>query len=155
MDLTKILAVSGKPGLFKVLSQTKNGFIVESLVDGKRFPVFAHERASALQEISIFTTGEDLPLKDVLKKINEKLGSEKAPDPKSEPGVIQGFFSDVIPDYDKERVHLSDMKKVLTWYNLLSEKDMLDFTEDNQEKADEITKEEDQPVKEGDQPEKE
>ena len=148
MDLTKILAVSGKPGLFKVLSQTKNGFIVESLIDGKRFPVFSHERASALQEISIFSTGEDIPLKDVLKKLNEKLGSEKAPDPKNEPGVIQGFFEEVIPDYDKERVHLSDMKKVLTWYNILLEKDMLDFTEEEtQEKAEE-QKEEEAPASE-------
>jgi hypothetical protein len=155
MDLTKILAVSGKPGLFKVLSQTKNGFIVESLTDGKRFPVFSHERASSLQEISIFSTGEDLPLKDVLKKMNEKLGNEKAPDAKSEPAVIQGFFAEVVPDYDKERVHLSDMKKVITWYNILAEKDMLDFTEEEQEKAEEPVKEEDQPVKEEDQPVKE
>ena len=149
MDLTKILAVSGKPGLFKVLSQTKNGFIVESLTDGRRFPVFAHEKASALQEISIFSTGDDIPLKEVLKKFNDKLGTESAPDPKSEPDVIQGFFAEIIPDYDKERVHLSDMKKVLTWYNILLEKNMLDFTEEEETgKTEEPEKEENAPASE-------
>jgi len=130
MDLTKILAVSGKPGLFKVITQTKTGFIVESLTDSKRFPVFSHEKVSTLEEIRIFTTDEEVPLKDVLHNIYDKRQQGLAPDPKSDPGVIKEFFSEVLPDYDKERVYISDMKKVLMWYNILHEKEMLDFTEE-------------------------
>jgi hypothetical protein len=138
MDLTKILAISGKPGLFEMLSQTKTGFIVESLKDGKRFPVFAHERVSSLEEISIFsTTEEDIPLKDIFKKIFEKRDSKPAPDPKSSPETLKEFFLESVPDYDQERVYVSDIKKVLGWYNLLLEKEMLVFEEEEEEKGSE------------------
>ncbi len=131
MDYSKILSVSGKPGLYEMISQTKNGFIVESLIDKKRFPVFAHERISTLEEISIFTTEEeDLPLKDVFKMIFEKQNGEKAIDPKSDAVAIKEFFLSAIPTYDSERVYVSDMKKVLSWYNLLLEKDLLVFEEE-------------------------
>lgn len=134
MDLSKILAISGKPGLFKMLTEIKNGFIVESLSDGGRFPVFTHERVSSLQEISIFTTGdEDLPLKDVLRKMHEKMEGNPGPDPKSAPEKLKTFFKEAIPEYDPERVYVSDMKKVVSWYNLLLDKQMLDFTEENEE----------------------
>ncbi|MCU0370535.1 MAG: DUF5606 domain-containing protein [Bacteroidales bacterium] len=142
MDLSKILAISGKPGLYKMLSQTKTGFIVESLADGKRSPVFAHERVSSLEEISIFTTGEeDLPLKEVFRKIFEKSEGKAAPDPGADSTAIKKFFQETIPEYDPERVYTSDMKKTLTWYNLLLEKEMLEFHEENAEEAkpDEIT----------------
>jgi len=134
MDLTKIMAISGKPGLFKMLSQTKSGFVVESLTDGKRFPVFAHERVSSLEEISIFTTGEDdLPLKDVFRKLNEKLEGKPGPDPKTGESKVKELFTETIPDYDAEKVHISDMKKTIAWYNLLLEKEMLDFTEEEKQ----------------------
>lgn len=133
MDYSKILSVSGKPGLYEMISQTKNGFIVESLIDKKRFPVFAHERISTLEEISIFTTEEeDLPLKDVFKMIFEKQNGEKAIDPKSDAVAIKEFFLSTIPTYDSERVYVSDMKKVLSWYNLLLEKDLLVFEEEEE-----------------------
>ena len=120
MDLSKILAISGKPGLYEVISQTKNGFIVQSFLDSKRFPVFAHERVSSLEEISIFTDeDDDLPVKDVFKLIYDHKKGEKAPDPKSSPEDLKSFFAMVIPTYDKERVYASDIKKVLNWYNLL------------------------------------
>jgi hypothetical protein len=131
MDLSKVLAVSGKPGLYKMLSQTKSGFIVESLLDGKRFPVFAHERISSLQEISIFTTvDEDLPLKDVFKKIHTWAEGKQVPDPNTGGDTVKKIFQEALPEYDPERVYVSDMKKALIWYNLLLEKEMLDFTEE-------------------------
>ena len=137
MDLGKILAISGKPGLYKMLSQTKSGFIVESLSDEKRFPVFAHERVSSLEEISIFTTGEDdLPLKDVFRKISEKLEGKPAPDVASDSKALKTFFMEAIPEYDPERVYVSDMKKTISWYNLLLEKGMMDFSEVEQDSGD-------------------
>lgn len=130
MDLTKILAISGKPGLYKMLSQTKAGFIVESLVDGKRFPVFAHERVSTLEEISIFITGEDdMPLKEVLKKFYDKLDGKPGPDPAADSKTLKSFFLETVPAYDQEKVYVSDMKKTVAWYNLLLEKEILEFEE--------------------------
>jgi hypothetical protein len=140
MDFTKILAISGKPGLYEMLSQTKTGFIVESLLDGKRFPVFAHERVSSLEEISIFSTlEEDIPLKDIFKMIYEKMEGQSCPDPKSPPNKLKAFFTETIPDHDQERVYTSDMKKVMGWYNLLLEKGMMVF-EEEQESTDTVEK---------------
>lgn len=134
MELSKILAISGKPGLYKMLSQTKAGFIVESLTDGKRFPVFAHERVSSLEEISIFTTGEeDMPLKDVFRKISGKLEGKPGPDSGTDTGVLKSFFLEAIPEYDQERVYVSDIKKTLAWYNLLIEKGLLEFKDEEAE----------------------
>jgi hypothetical protein len=125
------LAISGKPGLYLMLSQTKTGFIVESLSDGKRFPVFAHERVSSLQEISIFTTGEeDIQLREVFKKMFEKTEGRPGPDAKATQDEVKKFFGEMIPDYDSEKVYISDMKKAIAWYNTLLEKQMLDFTEE-------------------------
>lgn len=130
MDLTEILAISGKPGLYKMISHTKSGMLVESMIDEKRFPVFTHEKVSSLEEISIFTETEDLPLKDVFKKIYELLEGEKAISHKSSADELKDFFDDAIPDYDKERVYVSDIKKVIQWYNLLHDKELLDFNEE-------------------------
>jgi hypothetical protein len=152
MDLSKILAISGKPGLYKMISQTKSGFIVESLADGKRFPVFAHERVSSLEEISIFTTTEDdLPLKKVFRKIHTKTEGKPAPDPSSGNETVKKFFLEAIPEYDPERVYVSDMKKALAWYNILVEKEMMDLSEDEEMKEDESDKVE-QENKEDEQP---
>ncbi len=137
MDLTEIMSISGKPGLYKMISQTKNGMLVESMLDQKRFPVFAHEKISSLEEISIFTETDDLPLKDIFKKINDLLEGGKALSHKSSAEELKEFFEDVVSDYDKERVYVSDIKKVIQWYNLLHEKEMLDFTEEEEEKEDE------------------
>jgi len=147
MDLSKILAISGKPGLYKMLSQTKSGFIVESLTEGKRLPVFAHERVSSLEEISIFTTAEeDLPLKEVFRKIQAKTENGKVPEPKAGNEAIKKFFLDCIPEYDPERVYVSDMKKVINWYNLMVEQGMTDFSEEDEgNKIDEAGTEEGNP----------
>ncbi|MCX6252801.1 MAG: DUF5606 domain-containing protein [Bacteroidetes bacterium] len=129
MDLSKILSISGKRGLFKVVSQLKNAVVVESLIDNKRFPAFPHEKISSLEEIAVFTTGEDIQLKEVLKKIYEKLEGKPAPYSKADDQSIKPFFIEVIPDYDQERVYLSDIWKIISWYNLLIEHNLLDFSE--------------------------
>ncbi|MBS4014046.1 MAG: DUF5606 domain-containing protein [Bacteroidetes bacterium] len=134
MDLSNILAIAGKSGLFKVMSQTKNGVIVESLEDGKKIPVFANSRSSALEDISVFTVSEDLPLKEVFKKIFEKANGGKAVDSKADKNEMLKFFEEVLPEFDKERVYVSDIKKILSWYNLLLEKNLMVFEEEKPEK---------------------
>jgi hypothetical protein len=128
MDLSKILSIAGKNGLFKVVSQAKNAVIVESMTDGKRIPAFGHEKISSLEEISVFTTGEDKPLKDILHTMFDKLEGKPAIDPKSEPAALKKFFTEMVPDYDPDRVYISDMKKIISWYNLLLEHNILDFS---------------------------
>ena len=153
MDLSKIMAISGKPGLFKMLAQTKNGIVVESMLDGKKFTAFSHERISTLEEISIYTEDEDRPLKEVLKAIYDLQEGKAAISHKSSGEELKAFFEKAVPDYDQENVYVSDIKKVIYWYNLLLEQDLLDFTEEDQEEktagdadgdkdqADEATKE--------------
>jgi hypothetical protein len=130
MDLSKILSISGRPGLYKVVSQSKNAVIVESIIDKKRFPAFAHERMSSLEEISIFTTGEDRPLKDVLKSFFETLEGKPAVDPKAGDDPLMKQFGEIVPDYDPDRVYISDIRKMVAWYNLLLDNNLLDFTEE-------------------------
>ncbi len=134
MDLSNILAIAGKSGLFKVMSQTKNGVIVESLEDGKKMPVFANSRSSALEDISVFTVNEDLPLKDVFKKIFDKANGGKAIDTKADKNEMLKFFEEVLPEFDKDRVYVSDIKKILSWYNLLVDKKLMVFEEEKPEK---------------------
>jgi hypothetical protein len=148
MDLSKILSISGKRGLFKVVSQLKNAMLVESLIDGKRFPAFAHEKISSLEEIAVFTTGEDVQLKEILKKLHENQQGKPGPDSKTDDNALRSFFAAIIPDYDPERVYISDIRKIISWYNLLLEHNLLDFSEKEEEKKEgtEGTSE-DEPVK--------
>jgi hypothetical protein len=152
-DLSKILSITGKPGLFKMVAQAKNGVIVESLIDGKRFQAFTHDKVSSLEEISVFTDADDKPLREILKTIREKTEGGKAPDPKSDNQKLKDFFETIMPDYDRDRVYVSHMKKIYAWYNLLQEKDMLEFTEKPEEEEtageDEVSTESDsEPEKE-------
>jgi len=142
MDLSEILSITGKPGLYKMIAKSKNGLIVESLIDGKRISAFSHEKISSLEEISIFTETEDIPIKDVLKKIFEKTEGKETIDSKSPNSKLKDFFEDIVPDYDKDRVYVSDIKKVLKWYNLLLQKELLDFTEvdEKTDVKDDVTK---------------
>ncbi len=137
MDLSKILSISGKSGLFKVVSNVKNAVIVESLLDQKRFPAFGHEKISSLEEISVFTQGEDMPLKDVFKAFFTKLEGKPAIDAKSDNPVLKKFFGEMIPDFDPDRVYVSDIKKMISWYNLLLEHKLIDFTKKKEEKEEE------------------
>jgi hypothetical protein len=130
MDLKEIMAIAGKPGLYKLVGQAKNGIIVESIIDHKRFQAFTHEKISSLEEISIFTQTEDKPLKDILKAFYEKLEAKPAPDFKNDNSGLKEFFNEMVPDYDKERVYVSHMQKIVSWYNLLLENELLSFTEE-------------------------
>ena len=141
MDLTTILTVAGKPGLFKVHSQTKSGLIAESLVDGKKVPVFANDRVSSLADISIFTTGEDMPLIEVLKTLFQKLNGEKAIDPKSDKYALFAFMDEHLPEWDEERVYPSDLKKLLTWYNILIDHKLIDLKEEDESEEAEVSEE--------------
>ena len=130
MELKEILAISGKGGLFKMVSQAKKGVIVESLTDGKRFPAFLHDKLSSLEEISIFTTGdEDRPLKEVFKTMFNKYEGGRAPEVGSDSASLRAWFEEILPEFDKDRVYVSDIKKVIAWYNQLHEKNLLDFSD--------------------------
>lgn len=128
--LKGILSISGQPGLYKLVAEAKNNIVVESLDNNKRMPVYSTSKVSALEDIAIFTTKEDLPLKEVFKAISEKENGGVAISPKSPDKDLKSYFQVVVPDFDKERVYVSDIKKVLNWYNILQEKNLLDFTEE-------------------------
>ena len=131
MDLSKIVSISGKPGLYQIKSQAIGRIIVESVVDGKCIPAFAHDRMSSLEEISIFSTDEDRPLKDVFKMIHEKMGDKVDFDfKKASNDELRDKFAFVMPDYDEDAVYPSDMRKVFAWYQMLVDKNLLDFTEE-------------------------
>lgn len=118
--LTKILSVSGKPGLYKLISTSKNLNIVESLLDGKRIPVYLTEKVVALSDVSIYTTEEDMPLREVFQKIKEKENGERTVlGSKSSNGEVFRYFEEILPNYDTEKVYASDIKKILNWYNIL------------------------------------
>ena len=119
MELKEILAISGQPGLYKYVAQSTNGVIVESLLDGKRMNASASSKVSALTEISIFTEGDDLPLADVFTNIYNHTGGKEAISHKEAPEKLKAAFAEVLPDYDRDRVHVSDMKMVFMWYNIL------------------------------------
>ena len=119
MELREILAISGQPGLFKYVAQSQRGVIVESLLDGKRMNASATSRVSALTEISMFTEGDDIALADVFTRIYEHTGGKEAISPKSTPEQLKAAFAKVLPEYDRERVHVSDIKKCFSWYNIL------------------------------------
>ncbi len=139
MMLSKILSVTGRPGLYKLISTGKNLNIVESLVDGKRIPVYAQEKVVALSDVSIYTNDGDAPLRDVLKKMKEKEdGSQLSLGSKSSGKELFAYLEEVLPNYSKESVYASDVKKLVSWYNLLVEKN-IDF--DEVEKTDEVTDE--------------
>lgn len=119
MDLSGIISISGRPGLFKVITQGKNSIIVESLMEKKRFPAYASDKISALDDISIYTIDGDKPLREIFSSIYTKQSKGAAPSHKEDITVLQSFLVDILPDYDEERVYPSDIKKLFQWYNLL------------------------------------
>ena len=126
MTLDKILAISGKPGLFEIVTQTRTGAVVQSLIDKKRITVGAHSNISILSEIAIYTLAEEVPLRDVLKKVMDKENGEQTSiSHKDGKDALEEYFFDVLPDYDEDRVYASDIKKVIQWYNLLQKNDLL------------------------------
>ena len=119
MELKEILASSGQPGLFKYVAQSQRGVIVESLIDGKRQNASATSRVSALTEISMYTEGDDIPLAEVFTRIYASTEGKEAISHKASAAELQEAFAAVLPEYDRERVHLSDIKKCFSWFNIL------------------------------------
>jgi len=131
MSLDKILSISGKPGLYKLVAQTRGGFVAESLMDNRRITVGIQQNVSVLSEIAIYTLVAEVPLKEVFNKIKEKEnGAQTSVSHKESKDKLEEYFFEVLPDYDEDRVYASDIKKVLQWYNMLQKNDLLNFEEE-------------------------
>ena len=135
--LKEILSISGKPGLYKLISNTSNALIVESLLDGKRFPAYSNAKIISLEDISIYTEDEDMPLKEVFKRIYKKEEGKPTINHKEASNVITNYIESVVPEYDADRVYVSDMRKMIQWYNLLLEKNMLNLEEEEEKEEEE------------------
>ena len=125
MNLEKILAISGKPGLYVLQVQTRTGFVAESLVDGKKITVNLKSNVSLLSEISIYTYEGEKPLSEIMQKIADKENKGQAISHKEDNPTLIAYFKEILPDYDDERVYPSDIKKVLNWYNMLQAKGLV------------------------------
>jgi len=131
MSLSKILAITGKPGLYQLVTQTRGGFLAESLTDGKKVNVNMRSNVSMLNEIAIYTYTEEVPLREVFAKIKDKENAAATSvSHKASKKELETYFSEVLPGYDEERVYPSDIKKVIRWYNTLQQKDLLNFEEE-------------------------
>ncbi|WP_343604934.1 DUF5606 domain-containing protein [Fluviicola sp.] len=137
MNLTGIIAISGKSGLYRVLAQGKNNIIVESLEDKKRVPAYASDRISALDDISIYTYDEDKPLKEIFISIFEKEGGKEAISHKEDQSKLKNYLLEILPEFDQERVYASDIKKIFQWYNLLLKAGALVMEEEKETVAEE------------------
>lgn len=129
--IRRILSISGRPGLYKLVSQGKNMLIVESLATGKRTPAYAHDKVISLNDVSIYTQGEDIPLADVFDKIAKANGAQQVDIKKfSNDSEMRAYFGEVLPEFDPERVYNNDIKKVFSWYNQLVAAGVTEFKED-------------------------
>ena len=135
MDLTNILVISGKPDLSELVSQTKGGAVVKNLVTGQKYPVFKNDRISSLGEIRLFTDTDERPLEEVMQSIYKVLdGKATSFDPKkAESKEMFDLLAKALPDYDRERVHASDVKKLFSWYNVLLAAEKITFDEENKQ----------------------
>ena len=133
LKLKDILAIAGQPGLYKFVARSSNGVIVESLSDHKRMNATGTAKVSSMAEIAIYTYEEDMPINEVFTNLYNHTGGKAAISHKSEPQLLKALIAEVIPEYDRERVHVSDMKKLVMWYNALVEAGMTDFTIDEPE----------------------
>lgn len=139
MDLTKIISISGKPGLYRLISQAKGGFIVEDLDKGKKTSISAHNNVSLLDNVAIYGVSEEFPLKDVFAKIFVKENGGPTISHKESGAKLRAYIEEVLPEYDEDRVYDSDLKKLFQWYNILQSKGLLSLEE---EKTEEKTAEE-------------
>ncbi|MCL7763080.1 DUF5606 domain-containing protein [Polaribacter sp. Z014] len=140
MEFNKIIAVTGKPGLFQVISQSKNAVIAESLVEKKRVAINAAQNVSLLENIAIYTYEEDVPLLNIFTAMYEKTEGKEALSHKESSKNLTAFFSEVLPGYDEERVYASNIKKVIQWFNILVKAGM-DFSKVEAVAAEETEKE--------------
>lgn len=127
MEFKDVLAISGMPGLYKYVAQSKNGIIVEALADGHRMNASATSRVSALSEISMYTEGEDIPLAEVFTRMYAHTEGKEAISHKESADKLKAYFGEVLPEWDRERVHVSDIKKALSWFNILVAAGMTEF----------------------------
>lgn len=133
MDLSNILSITGKGSLYKLISRAPNSFIVEGLEDGHRFPAFSHDGVATLDNIAIFTEDEEVSLQSVFQSIFKKENGQKVAVPKDN-NALKAYFADVLPNYDRDRVYVSNIKKVLAWYNILTEHQLIDLEEEKPQK---------------------
>ena len=134
MSLEKILSIGGKPGLFKLLTQTRSGFVAESLLDKKRITISAQSNVSVLSEIAIYTLEEEMPLGEVFQKIQVKeKGGRTTVGHKEDKLKLEEYFFEVLPNYDEDRVYPSDIKKVIQWYNILHDNGITEFKGDSED----------------------
>ncbi len=126
MTFEEILSIGGRPGLYRLVASSRGGVIVESLTDEKRFPVSQKAEVSALKDIAIYTTGEEVPLPEVFKKIYEKEDGGSAIDHKSTPPELKNYMEEILPAFDQERVYSSNLKKLFQWYNILQKEGLLE-----------------------------
>jgi hypothetical protein len=132
MSLENILSVTGKPGLYKLKSKARNGFVVESLLDNKTSIIGINQNVSVLKDISIYTYATEVSLKEIFQKIALKEANGPALSHKATSKDLSSYFIEVLPDYDQERVYASDIKKVLQWYNLLQENELLNSIDEEE-----------------------
>lgn len=132
--LKRILSISGRKGLYRLVKQGRNMLIVESLIDGKRMPAYGSDKIISLGDVSMYTTGEDIPLPKVLTLLKEKTeGKPVDVDSLADDKDIRDFFATILPDFDDERVYTTDIRKLFNWYNILISAGVTDFEEDNPE----------------------
>ncbi len=143
MNLSGLLSIGGKSGLFNMISSTKTGLIVEGLEDKKRIPVYSAHQISALEEISIYTYEEDVPLVEVFEKIHTHLNGAEIISPKSSKNDLLAFFKEVLPYYNEEQVYASDVKKIVQWYKTLNKAGLMVFDDEKEEETKEVEKTED------------
>jgi hypothetical protein len=135
MKLDKVLAISGKPGLFALVIQTRSGFVAESLLDGKRITVGLRSNVSLLSEISMYTYSDEKPLAEIMRTIAIKENEGPAISHKEDNAKLIAYFKEILPDYDEDRVYASDIKKVINWYNILQSKGLVSKEEEKIEDA--------------------
>ncbi len=134
--LKEILSISGRPGLFRLISQAKGALVVESILTGKRNLAYSHDKVTSLGDIAMYTLSGEIPLSEVLNKVKEKENSEKASiSPKADKEELRAYFGEILPDFDRERVYPTDISKLISWYNMLIEHGITAFvsTEETEE----------------------
>ena len=135
MDLSKILSIAGKPGLFQIVNQSRGGVVAKSLIDGKKVSIGQTQRVSTLSDISIYVEGGDEPLVNILKTIYESNGGKEIDIDLKDTDALRNLLREVLPEHDEDRVYASDIKKMVKWYNLLHKNDLLDFSEEAEEET--------------------
>ncbi len=155
IQLKDILAISGKGGLFKFIAQARNGIVVESLEEKKRHVAPATARVSSLEDIAIFTLKEEVPLADIFFMIHEKSEGNEILSHKAPVNELKSYFKELVPDYDEDRVYVSDIKKVFQWYNQLKLHELLEVIDKEEDKEEESADQPEKDIEATDQPEKE